>query len=77
MYASTAEYQPLKSKWPPAAVSIYPRGMRSLSEAAGCRQRLHLWNRGSWVERLAEVGGIIIVLMNFSEVRWIRGSMKP
>ena len=46
------------------------------SEAAGRRQLLRLWNRGSWTERLAAAGGIIIVGLALSAVGWIHGRTK-
>ena len=68
MSASTAEERAQKIKQPPAEVSISPGGKRFLLEAAGFRQRLHLWNHGSSTERLAEAGGVIIVGFELSAV---------
>ena len=41
-----------------------------MSEVADCRQLLHLRNDGSWAEKLPAAGGVIIVGLALSKVRW-------
>ena len=72
----TADERPQKIKRTPASVSIFSGGLSYSSEAECCRQRLRLWNRGSWAERLTAAGDVIVVGLDLSAVRQRRGRKK-
>ena len=61
-----------KGSSPLDAVSIWPGGARSFSEAAGHEQRLCIWKRGGRTERLVAVGGVVFDGSNKDTVRWRR-----